>query len=209
MTTIFAKDPLNIIICGVGGQGNILASELLASTLVENGYYATVGETYGASQRGGSVMSHVRVSAKRQFGPLISAYGADIIIGFEPSETLKVARMYANKNTRIIFNIRPNYPTGVLSGAFKYPKIEDIKAELGRHCQKVYEIDASQIALNAGDPQVTNIVLVGALIPFENVPVSIEEIESVLKTRFSGSTLELNFKVLRAGYSAIRSILVG
>jgi len=63
MSKELIKDPLNIIICGVGGQGNILATELLASALVEKGYFATVGETYGASQRGGSVMSHVRISA--------------------------------------------------------------------------------------------------------------------------------------------------
>lgn len=71
MTMQLSKDPLNVIICGVGGQGNILASELLASALVEKGYFTTVGETYGASQRGGSVMSHVRISARKQYSALI------------------------------------------------------------------------------------------------------------------------------------------
>jgi indolepyruvate ferredoxin oxidoreductase beta subunit len=69
MALTLPKEPLNIVICGVGGQGNILASELLASALVEKGYFTTVGETYGASQRGGSVMSHVRVSTAKQYGP--------------------------------------------------------------------------------------------------------------------------------------------
>ena len=115
------KDPLNIIICGVGGQGNILASELLAAALVEKGFNTTVGETYGVSQRGGSVMSHVRVSSLHQYGVLIPRGEADIIIGFEPIETLRVAREYGNKSTRIIFDTRPNYPLGVLVGEALYP----------------------------------------------------------------------------------------
>ena len=83
------KDPLNIVICGVGGQGNILASELLGSALVENGYYVSVGETYGASQRGGSVMSQCkRVSLTTEYGVLIPKGQADIIVGLSPLKPL-------------------------------------------------------------------------------------------------------------------------
>ena len=74
------KDPLNLIITGVGGQGNVLASQIVASAGIKEGLFVTVGETYGASQRGGSVMSHVRFSATAQFGPLISEGQADIVV---------------------------------------------------------------------------------------------------------------------------------
>ena len=65
------KDPFNLVVCGVGGQGNVLASRLVGGILVEQGYKVTIGETYGASQRGGSVMSHVRISKTQQYGPLM------------------------------------------------------------------------------------------------------------------------------------------
>lgn len=77
-------DPLNIVICGIGGQGNVLASELVSSTMNDLGYKVAVGETYGAAQRGGSVMSHVRVSESFEMGVLIPRGEAHFIIGFEP-----------------------------------------------------------------------------------------------------------------------------
>ena len=84
------KDPLNLIITGVGGQGNVLASQIVASAGIKEGLYVTVGETYGASQRGGAVMSHVRFSARAQCSPLISEGQADIVVGLEPVEALRV-----------------------------------------------------------------------------------------------------------------------
>ncbi|MDQ1239303.1 MAG: indolepyruvate ferredoxin oxidoreductase, beta subunit, partial [Thermodesulfobacteriota bacterium] len=73
------KEPFNVVIAGVGGQGNVLASLLVGAVLVDNGYKVTIGETYGASQRGGSVMSHVRISQGRQYGPLIPPGMADLV----------------------------------------------------------------------------------------------------------------------------------
>lgn len=77
-------DPLNIVVCGIGGQGNVLAAEVLGSAMVDRGCRVAVGETYGASQRGGSVMSHVRVSERRDPSVLIPSGEAHIVIGFEP-----------------------------------------------------------------------------------------------------------------------------
>lgn len=197
------KDPLNIIICGVGGQGNILASELLASALVEKGYYTTVGETYGASQRGGSVMSHLRISAKRQLGPLIPFKEADIIVGFEPIEILRVARDYCNINTKIIFDTRPNYPLGVLIGEAVYPDISAISNELRTLCSKVQVVDATRIAIEAGNPQAANITIMGSLIALPEVPLDPADYFQILKTRFTGKVLDLNEVVFRLGYDAL------
>ena len=88
------KDPLNVVIAGVGGQGNIVISELIGIGLVRRGYFVTVGETFGASQRGGAVMSHLRISTETRYGPLIPLGGADIVMGMEPVEALRVLREY-------------------------------------------------------------------------------------------------------------------
>ena len=90
----------NVVICGIGGQGNILASGLMGSALVEMGYKVAVGETYGASQRGGSVMSHLRVSDDVERGVLIPEGKADVVVAFEPVEALRILRVYGNPERR-------------------------------------------------------------------------------------------------------------
>ena len=204
MSKKLIKDPLNIIISGVGGQGNILATELLASALVEKGYFATVGETYGASQRGGSVMSHVRISAATEYGVLIPLQQADIIVSFEPTDTLRVARDYANKSTLIITDSRPNYPLGVLIGEAQYPPVEAIEAELKKLSGQVQIIEATNLALKAGNSQATNILLMGALTALPSVPIDIDDYERILEQRFSGQVLEMNRKVLKIGYEQVK-----
>lgn len=204
MSKALVKDPLNIIICGVGGQGNILATELLGSALVDKGYLTTVGETYGASQRGGAVMSHVRISINDELGVLIPQGEADIIIGFEPIETLRVAREYANKSTWVLFDPRPNYPLGVLIGEANYPPIDEIEKELRRLCGKVQIVDATDLAVKAGNSQAANILLMGALTAIPQVPIAINDYDQVLAMRFKDKVLELNQKVFQTGYEQVK-----
>ncbi len=204
MTRKLNKDPLNIIICGVGGQGNILATELLGSALVDKGFLTTVGETYGASQRGGSVMSHVRISLDTEYGVLIPQGEADIIIGFEPIETLRIAREFGNKNTRVIFDPRPNYPLGVLIGEDNYPPIEDIEKELQQISGKVQILEATDLAVKAGNSQAANILLMGALTAIPDVPIDTSDYAQVLAQRFRGEVLELNRRVFQLGYDQVK-----
>lgn len=203
MTMQLSKDPLNVIICGVGGQGNILASELLASALVEKGYFTTVGETYGASQRGGSVMSHVRISARKQYSALIPRGEAHIIIGFEPIETLRVAREYGNSQTKVIFDPRPNYPLSVLIGEAVYPEIEAIVKEQRYLCGSVQVLEATRLAQEAGNAQAANILLMGALTAMPEIPLQAEDYSQVLSQRFKGDVYDLNQKVFDLGYKQI------
>jgi len=88
------KDPFNLIITGVGGQGNVLASQILGRVLLKNGYSVTVGETYGLSQRGGAVLSHIRVSRTMTLGPLIPMGMAHAVVALEPAEALRVLPDY-------------------------------------------------------------------------------------------------------------------
>ena len=196
------KDPLNIIVCGVGGQGNILASELVGSAAVAAGFQTTIGETYGASQRGGSVMSHVRLSRELQYGPLIPKGEADVIIGFEPLEVLRVFREYGNSDTHVITNSRPNYPLGTLIGETKYPNLSDMLNEIGRVAARVQVVEATELAKQAGSAVSTNILMVGCLAGSGLIPIDISYFKEVLDRRFEGSARELNQKVFALGVEA-------
>ncbi len=202
-------DPLNIIVCGIGGQGNILASELLGSALVEEGYVVAMGETYGASQRGGSVMSHIRVTEQGELGVLIPKGGAHVIVGFEPLETLRMARQYGNKETFAIFDDRIAYPVGVLTGEQTYPPLSDIVGELQSVCHKALIVPAAALALQAGDGKAANIALMGALMALNALPISKEDFARALSQRFKGAVLALNQKVFEMGSCTLSEQLEG
>ncbi len=196
-------NPLNIVICGIGGQGNVLASELVSSTMNDLGYKVAVGETYGAAQRGGSVMSHVRVSETYDMGVLIPYGEAHFIIGFEPLETLRLARKYASKKTRIIYDPRPVYPQGVLAGRQVYPDLMKMKEEIRSLSAQAVEVPAADIALSCGDPRTANIALLGAFSRLEGAPLSSQELIDVLRQRFKGDVLAMNEKVFDMGCKAM------
>ena len=196
-------DPLNIVICGIGGQGNVLASEVVGSAMTDRGYHVAVGETYGASQRGGSVMSHVRVSADKEMSVLIPSGEAHIIIGFEPLETLRMARKYAGPDTMIVYDPRPVYPLGVLQGVQTYPAMEDITAEIRALSAAAYAVPAADIAMEVGDSRSANIALLGAFTQLPDTPLSREDLEKILTQRFRGAVLELNRKAFAMGCEAV------
>ncbi len=198
------NSPLNIVVCGIGGQGNVLASELAASALTELGYRVAVAETYGASQRGGSVMSHVRVSETDDLGVLIPSGEAHMIIGFEPLEALRIARKYGNKQTAVIYDPRPIYPPSVLKGDKVYPPVGDIAKELEELCAYTVQVPATDIAMEAGNPKSANIVLLGALCGLDASPLLPEELIDVLRQRFKGSVLDLNIAAFEKGLAAVK-----
>ena len=196
-------DPLNIVICGIGGQGNVLASEVVGSAMTDRGYHVAVGETYGASQRGGSVMSHVRVSEDKEMSVLIPSGEGHIIIGFEPLETLRMTRKYANEQTMIVYDPRPVYPLGVLQGVQTYPALEDITAEIQALSAAAYAVPAADIAMGVGDSRAANIALLGAFTQLQDAPLSREDLEKILAKRFKGAVLELNQKAFAMGCEAV------
>ena len=197
-------DPLNIVICGIGGQGNVLAAELVASAMNDLEYRVAEGETYGAAQRGGSVMSHVRVSADTDLGVLIPAGEAHFIIGFEPLETLRIARRYANPGTLIIYDPRPIYPQSVLRGKTVYPDLNALKAEIASLCKKAIEVPAADIAMECGDSRAANIALIGAFSCLNGAPLDTKALEEVVAQRFKGAVLALNQKVFALGCEAAK-----
>jgi len=198
------KDPLNLIITGVGGQGNILISKLIGEAMLEEGYWVTIGETYGASQRGGSVASHLRISKKTQHGPLTPEGQADIILGLEPVESLRMLGVYGNPTSDVITNIRPIYPMAVAIGEAEYPSLDRIKQGIRELSHEAWYLDASEIAISLGAPLLTNMVMAGALIGSGLMPLGEEKFERQLKASFEEERLSLNLKAFGLGVSSIR-----
>ena len=193
------KDPLNIIITGVGGQGNVLLSQLAGKALVRNGYHATIGETYGASQRGGAVMSHLRVSREKQYGPLIAQGQADIVLGLEPLEAMRVLAQYGNPDVIVISNSRPIFPPSVSSGDAEYPTPEQIGGALKQLSRKAWLVNATDIALEMGAPILANIVMMGALVGTGLLPLCPESFETELAESLKRDRLDINITAFRRG----------
>jgi indolepyruvate ferredoxin oxidoreductase, beta subunit len=197
------KEPLNIIITGVGGQGNVLLSQLLGKVLVRAGFHATIGETYGASQRGGAVMSHLRVSRKMQYGPLIGEGQAHVIVGLEPLETLRVIAQYGNPDVQVITNSRPVFPQAVSSGGAKYPTTDEIAATLKDLSRRSWVVNATEIALELGPPILANIVMMGTLIGSGLLPLGAEPFEAELRESLPADRLAMNLEAFRRGIALV------
>ena len=200
---IMEKDPLNIIITGVGGQGNVLASQLLGQILVKKGYFITIGETYGASQRGGSVMSHMRVSSKESFSPLIPEGAADVVIGLEPVEALRVLSPYGNPEVICLVNTRPIHPIDVIAGNQSYPEFGILEEKIKRLSKKLWKLNATEIAMDLGDPILSNIVMLGALMKIEIVPIDEETFRTVASEFLPERKMEANLEAFRKGVESI------
>ena len=206
MTSIkeMEKDPWNMIIAGVGGQGNVLASQILGQMLVTEDYFVTIGETYGLSQRGGSVMSHLRISMKDQFSPLIPKGTCDFVMGLEPTEALRVLQQFGNPNVQLLINTRPIYPMDVIAGNATYPEVDTVLENIHKLSQKVWTINATEIALEMGDPIFSNMVMIGAFSDLELLPVNRPGFQEVIEDVLPAKKLASNLDAFDRGREAIK-----
>lgn len=198
-----SADPLNLVICGVGGQGNILLSGMLGGAFMKKGYYATIGETFGAAQRGGAVFSSVRVSKNREYGPLMPDGKAHLVLGLEPLETLRMVQKYGNAEAVCISNTYPVVPAGVSANKDTYPDMGELKKALSELSRQAWFLDATGIALDLGAPITMNIVMAGALLGTGQLPLDVEDIKAELRESLPPDRLELNFEALSRGIKAV------
>jgi len=157
---------MNLFLCGVGGQGILLASEIISSACMQAGFDVKQSEVHGMAQRGGSVISHIRFG-KKVYSPLIEAGDADIVVSFEMLEALRYLP-YMNNGTRVIVNTQKILPAPVATGMDIYPA--DVLDQLRQRGLSVFPMDAFDIAQSIGETRAVNMVLVGALsalLPFE------------------------------------------
>jgi len=196
-------DPYNLIITGVGGQGNVLASRLLGRMLVTQDYHITIGETFGASQRGGSVMSHLRISARSAWSPQIPHGGAHMVIALEPSEAFRVLSVYGNPEVQVIWNTRPTYPVSVITGQAVYPGREEIFRELTELTAKHWPLEATDQAQTMGNPIFSNIMMVGALSAVSDLPLDLGVFENVISEMMPPAKVPINLEAFSWGREAL------
>jgi indolepyruvate ferredoxin oxidoreductase beta subunit len=199
-----SSDPYNVIITGVGGQGNVLASRMVGDMLSEKGLYVTIGETFGASQRGGSVMSHLRISSESCLSPQIPKGRAHVVVALEPSEGIRVLAAYGNPEVKVVCNTRPIYPIGVICGEQTYPDLEDIKTWVRELSQSAWFIDATEGAVKLGNPILGNMIAVGALAATRVLPLDRAQFEAVLVRKMSPDKVAVNLSAFDMGETMVR-----
>jgi indolepyruvate ferredoxin oxidoreductase beta subunit len=192
-------DPYNIIIAGVGGQGNVMASRVLGNMVSRQDLCVTIGETFGASQRGGSVMSHLRVSAGTTWSPQIPLGRAHFIVALEPVEAIRVLKDYGNPDTKVLCNSRAIHPAGVIAGDRDYPSMEDLKTWLQELSGMFWIVDATDAALDLGDPILGNIVMLGALAEVCELPILREDFGAVISEILPAGKVDINLKAFDRG----------
>lgn len=201
---VVSRDPLNLIICGVGGQGNILISNLVGTALMKKGYFITRGETFGAAQRSGAVMSGIRISSNESCGPLIPEGKAHIVLGMEPLETVRILQKYGNPEVTCITNTHPIFPmAAVLSEDNRYPSRNSLDEIIRSLSKTAWFIDAAAIASALGAPIVVNIVMMGALIGARQLPLDTDDIQVEIRDSFPPEAAELNLEALKRGIDAV------
>lgn len=199
-----AQDPYNVIIAGVGGQGNVMASRVLANMLVKKGYYVTIGETFGASQRGGSVMSHLRVSATSSWSPQIPKGRVDVVIALEPTEGIRILKEYGNPQVTILSNTRAIRPVGVIAGEQDYPSMEEIRSSAQELASTARFIDATDEAVQLGNPVLGNVIMLGALSGLGVLPMDKEDFKEAILISISQDKLDINLKAYDIGRQIIK-----
>ena len=193
---------LNILISGVGGQGNLFASSIMAEYLLKKGYKVFAVETIGAAQRGGSVVSHLRFSDAEIYSPLIPAGKVDILMGFETIEMLRNFELLAPDGVYLLNDYKE--PTVLCNMEMDtYPSDEEVKAALKKSGKKGYTIKATECARQIGGSLLTNVVMVGALCQISPLFDS-QEVRQVLAEKAPAKVKEQNLQAFDAGGSLIQ-----
>jgi indolepyruvate ferredoxin oxidoreductase beta subunit len=195
--------PFKLVIAGVGGQGTLLASRLLAQSAIEAGLHVTIGETYGMAQRGGPVMSHVHIGGETD-NPQMRPGEADVLLGFEIGEAVRRGVTYLKDGGLALVNRRKLPPVEVISGMVVYPSEESLISLLKQVTEDIVIFDATRLANKAGDPITTNVVMLGALTESGRLPFSEDMIVTAMKSSLRHAYLELNMRAFDLGKKGFR-----
>ncbi len=194
---------LNVVIVGVGGQGALTTSGILARAAMKAGLNVITAETHGMAQRGGSVEVHVRIGDVK--APLIPEGKADVMIALEPSEALRYSK-FLNSKSIVILNTRKIIPPSVTAGTGTYPELDEILTELRKITPRVIAVNASEIAEKAGNILATNVVVIGMLLGYFPMPFKIEHVEEVIREVMPDKIVDLNLRALKMGYESTKSV---
>jgi indolepyruvate ferredoxin oxidoreductase beta subunit len=198
-------DEFNIVLAGVGGQGILLAAEILGTAAVKDGLNVRVSEIHGMAQRGGAVVSNVRIGEK-VLAPTVLDGNADVLLGFEPIEVLRNLK-FASEKTIVIMNAEGIMPTELTAKKAQYPSLGEIIQKINAFTKNVIVIEASKLAKQAGNILAQNVVLLGALAAFGKMPIKTETLIETLRELVPLKQLEVNIKAFKIGYEKAKKLI--
>lgn len=193
------RDRFRIYTVGVGGQGTLTAARVLGEAALAAGLNVVISEIHGMSQRGGIV--ETSISMGRVHSPLIGEGEADVVLGFEPLETLR-ALPKASHETLVIMNTRPVIPPTVKLGQSRYPHLAEILSHIEAMTCAVIALDAEQLACQAGAAIATNMVMLGALAATGKLPFPSERAREAI-ARLTPRHAPINLKAFELGASEV------
>jgi len=188
-----------VILVAVGGQGNLLAASVLGEAALLSQIPVRMSEIHGMAQRGGVVESAMVFGDAKS--PVISDGEADVLVGFEPSETLRALNK-CNNNSVVITNLEPLPPFTVAIGKGVYPDLNELQNLLRAKTAKLIAIDAVRLAREAGNELAVNMVLLGALIQTGKLPVKAETVKEVIRSKTKQAFVDSNIKAFESGLFA-------
>ena len=191
------KKSFDVVIVGIGGQGTVLASNVLGDACVIEDRHVAGAETHGMSQRGGSVETHIRIDGKH--GSLIVPGTADLLIAFDVLEALRY-RHFVKPDGVLVVNREMVVPTSVFSNKLPVPKLDEVEAQLKDWSGKVVLVEATKLAAEAGSPLAANIVLMGAACKY--LPLAVESLADAVKRNVPPKTIDINVKAFEFGRNA-------
>lgn len=186
----------NIVIAGVGGQGVLMASKVLAESALASGMDVKQNEVHGMAQRGGSVISFVRMG-EQVASPVVMPGTADLLISFEPLEALRYIH-YLKPGGRLVYSKVSINPSTVAAGLAVYP--QDVEQQIAAICPDAQGLDALAIARQAGNGKAVNMVMVGTVM--NHLPLAQEVVTEVVRQVSRGKGVEVNLKALTGGAAA-------
>lgn len=183
----------NIVITGVGGQGVIMASYVLSQAAMADGFDVKQSEVHGMSQRGGSVLSHLRFGEK-VWSPLVSQGTADLLLSFEALEALRYIN-WLRPGAKLVYNTLRVNPSTVSAGFAEYPA--DVHGQIRQSWDVVIGVDANALALEAGNAKAANMVMLGTV--SESLPFKDDTWEKIISSVVPPKTVDANMKAFRLG----------
>lgn len=190
---------MNIILTGVGGNGVVLTTKIIAEAAMKEGMKVRVGEVHGLAMRGGTVVSHLRLGSDAK-GVLVPQRKGDFLLAFEPLEALRQMK-HLKSEAKVLLNNEPFVGVDAHLGLSNYPEVCDIISTI-QDAQDLVDVPATKLALEAGSAQMTNVVMLGALSASEELPIRREILIEAIKDRVPPHTVEKNLKAFELGEKA-------
>jgi indolepyruvate ferredoxin oxidoreductase beta subunit len=196
---------MDLLVIGVGGQGVVLASDIIGQTAIAAGYDVKKTDTLGMAQRGGSVLSHVRMGTK-VFSPLIPEGRADLLLAFEKLEAARWSHYLKPGGTAIV-NLYEQPPLSVSLGQEKYPSRDEIAAALKRRTDQVYFVDGTAEAQKLGNVRTLNLYMLGCFSVF--APLETATWQESVRRFLPERLIEINLTAFEKGRKDIEGVRIG